>query len=95
MVLYNPYLTWKYQAHINVEVCASVQAVKYIHKYIYKDNDRTIVQLQQSNDEVAQYLQGQYIGPLEAIWRLFEFPFHEEFPLVQRLTVHTPDEQMV
>ena len=70
VVPYNPYLTWKYQAHINVEVCASVQAVKYIHKYIYKGNDRTTVQLQQNTDEVAQYLQGRYIGPSEAVWRL-------------------------
>ncbi|KAI9829392.1 MAG: hypothetical protein M1826_005712 [Phylliscum demangeonii] len=31
----------RYQAHINVEICASVQAIKYIHKYIYKEFDRT------------------------------------------------------
>jgi hypothetical protein len=35
IIPYNPYLTWKYKAHINVEVCAFVQAVKYIHKYIF------------------------------------------------------------
>ncbi len=32
----NHYLTTKYNAHINVEVCSSVQAVKYIYKYVYK-----------------------------------------------------------
>ena len=45
IVPYNPYLSRKYRAHINVEVCASVRAVKYIHKYIYKGNDRTTVEL--------------------------------------------------
>jgi len=40
VVSYNPYLTWRYQAHINVEVCASIQAIKYIYKYIYKGSDR-------------------------------------------------------
>ena len=66
IVPYNPYLSRKYRAHINVEVCASVRAVKYIHKYIYKGNDRTTVELGQ-NDEISQYLQGRYIGPSEAV----------------------------
>jgi len=35
VVPYNPYLRRCYQPNINVEVCASVQAIKYIHKYIY------------------------------------------------------------
>ena len=39
VVPYNPYLLRKYGSHINVEICASVKAVKYIHKYIYKGND--------------------------------------------------------
>ena len=29
---YNPALLLKYNCHINVEVCASVEAVKYIYK---------------------------------------------------------------
>jgi len=36
VVPHNPYLFAKYNCHINVEVCASVKAIKYIHKYIYK-----------------------------------------------------------
>lgn len=53
IVPYNPYLTRKYNAHINVEVCASLMAVKYIHKYIYKGDDRTTLQLQNDPDEIA------------------------------------------
>lgn len=95
VVLYNPYLTKRYKAHINVKVCASVQAVKYIHKYIYKGGDRTSVQLQSENDEIKRYLQGRYIGPSEAVWRLFEFSLHEEFPPVIHLAIHLPGEQCV
>ena len=43
-----------------------MRAVKYIHKYIYKGNDRTTVELGQ-NDEITQYLYGRYIGPSEAV----------------------------
>ena len=97
VVPYNPYLTWRYKAHINIEVCASVQAIKYIHKYIYKGSDRTIIQLQETAnaDEVQRHLQGRYIGPCEAIWRLFEYRMHEEFPAVYQLPVHLPGEQPV
>ena len=90
VVPYNPYLSAKYRAHINVEVCASVQAIKYINKYIYKGDDRTTVQLSDNNDEISKYLHGRYIGPTEAIWRLFEFPVYEEYPPVKHLAVHLP-----
>lgn len=36
VIPYNHYLAGKYKAHINVEICGSVKAVKYIHKYIHK-----------------------------------------------------------
>lgn len=36
VVPYNRALLLKYNCHINVEVCSTVTAVKYIHKYIYK-----------------------------------------------------------
>lgn len=39
VVPYNRWLLCKYQCHINVEVCASVQAVKYLYKYVYKGHD--------------------------------------------------------
>ncbi|XP_055387399.1 uncharacterized protein LOC129616004 [Condylostylus longicornis] len=31
VVPYNPFLTMKYNAHINVEICSTVKAIKYIH----------------------------------------------------------------
>lgn len=33
IVPYNRYLTLKYDAHINVEICSSVRSVKYLYKY--------------------------------------------------------------
>jgi len=76
LVPYNPYLSRKYHAHINVEICSSVRAIKYIHKYIYKGTDRSTIQLSRlpvndEHDEISQHLQGRYIGPCEAIWQLF------------------------
>lgn len=31
VVPYNPYLSGKFNAHINMELCSSVKAIKYIH----------------------------------------------------------------
>jgi hypothetical protein len=67
VVPYNPYLSVKYRAYINVKVCASIKAIKYINKYIYKGNDRITVQLLDNNDKISKYLYGRYIGPTEAV----------------------------
>ena len=42
---YNPYLTLKYNAHINLELCSTVKSVKYLYKYIYKGYDCANIEL--------------------------------------------------
>ena len=50
MMLYNLYLTRKYNAHINVKICNSVQIIKYIHKYMYKtDNEIHLYMMSTTN----------------------------------------------
>lgn len=40
VVPYNPYLNAKFNCHINAEICSSINAVKYLYKYVYKGHDR-------------------------------------------------------
>ena len=94
VVPYNPFLSAKYDCHINVEVCISVKAIKYIHKYIYKGHDRTTLEFT-GQDEIKQYLDARYISACECCWRMFEFNLHCEEPNVIRLPVHLPDQHMV
>ena len=89
VVPYNPYLSRKYNCHINVEVCAGLRCVKYINKYIYKGHDRATIVLG-GVDEIKQYLDARYIGPPEAAWRLLGHPMHQEVPNVIRLALHLP-----
>ena len=35
----NPHLLAKFNCHINVEICSTIKAVKYLYKYIYKGYD--------------------------------------------------------
>jgi len=95
VVPYSPYLSLRYKAHINVELCGSMKAVKYIHKYIYRGGDREPVKLDSEHDDIKRYLHGRYIGPTEAIWRLFEFSTHGEEPPVMHLALHLPNEQPI
>ena len=88
VVPYNPYLTARYKAHINVELCASITAIKYINKYIYKGSDRTTLKLDSENNEIDLYLQCRYYGPTESCWRIYEYRTLEEFPNVVRLPFH-------
>ncbi len=60
-MFYNSHLIRKYNAHINTKICVSVQIIKYIHKYVFKSVNRTILQVQNNNDEIAQYLAERYI----------------------------------
>jgi hypothetical protein len=94
VVPHHPYLLAKYGCHINVEVCASVKAVKYIHKYIYKGPDCATLEVG-NVDELKQYVDARYIGPVEACWHILEFPRHLEIPAVYRLPVHLKNEQTV
>ncbi|KAG5550191.1 hypothetical protein RHGRI_015221 [Rhododendron griersonianum] len=89
VVPYNAYLSRLFNCHINVEVCAGMRCVKYIHKYIYKGNDRATMVLGPI-DEIKEYLDARYIGPVEAAWRLFGYSMHEEIPTVVRLALHLP-----
>ena len=95
VVCYSPYLIWKYQCHINVESIASIKAIKYIYKYVYKGHDRTTMQFGTCNDEVQLYLDARYVSSCEAHWRLYFFSMQEQVPNVVHLQVHLPNEDPV
>lgn len=102
VVPYNPYLSRKYKAHINVEVCTSVKSVKYIFKYVYKGHDAAIVQMSTTDgtgtynwDEISMFLDTRYVGPSEAMWRLSKYEMSHRSHAIERLPVHLPLQQTV
>jgi hypothetical protein len=99
IVPYNPYLSQKYNCHINVEIATSITAVKYLYKYIYKGHDRASVSLENQGpqvvDEVKEYIDARYVSAPEACWRIFEFNLHLTKPSVVRLPIHEPNGQPV
>ena len=92
VVLYNPYLSGCYECHINAEVCVSVCATKYIHKYIFKGHDQITAVVEQ--DEIKQYLDARWLGDSEAMYCLFAYHTHKEWPPVERLPIHLADGQI-
>ena len=100
VVPYNIKLVEKYNAHINVEICNSVLAIKYLYMYIYKGHDRATVTFSQPaneshDDEIKMYLDARYVSSSESIWRIYHYKMHRHFPNVQRLAIHLPDQQTV
>jgi hypothetical protein len=106
VVLHNVYLLTKYDAHINIEVCNNIRAIKYLFKYVYKGHDRATVEISHHNDnategnvvevdEIKKYFDCRYVSALEAAWCIFKFDMHERFPTVERLQYHLPNQQMV
>ena len=95
IVPHNPYLLLRYDAHINVEVCTSIKAVKYLYKYIHKGPDRARIEIHNDMDEVTNYLDSRYVTSSEAVWHIFRYPMHEKSHVVDRLPVHLPRQQVV
>jgi len=93
VVPYNPHLLKRFRCHINVEVCSSIKAIKYLYKYTYKGPDRAC--LEKIRDEVAEFLDARYVAAPEACWRLFGYPLHARSHVIERLPVHLPHQQAV
>lgn len=51
---------------MKVEVCSLFKTIKYIYKYVFKNNDQITIQLQKKNIKVAYQINKQYIGPTQA-----------------------------
>ena len=77
VVPYNPFLLQQFDCHLNVEICASIKAIKYVLKYIHKGSDQAIFIIERDStmyrDEIQRFQHAQYIGSIEACWRIFEF----------------------
>ena len=93
VVPYNPLLSLKYKAHINVEIVHSTQAIKYIYKYVTKGPDRILLQIN-PEDEVDNFQNAMYISASEAYWRIYGFEIHHKYPAVIKLECHLPGEQI-
>nr|XP_043618634.1 uncharacterized protein LOC122590494 [Erigeron canadensis] len=98
VIPYNPYLLAKFDCHINVEICSTIKAVKYIYKYICKGCDRISFAVSSNNDstlidEIDQYQSGRWVSAPEATWRFYRFAMSEIKPAVIHLQLHLENYQ--
>ena len=102
IVPYCPYLSLKFNCHINVEICSSIRSVKYLYKYIYKGQDCASLRLRNNEqgqqltlDETDVFLNCRYVSPPEAMWRIHERDLFDRSHAVIRLPVHLEFEQNI
>ncbi|XP_041007529.1 uncharacterized protein LOC121252111 [Juglans microcarpa x Juglans regia] len=100
VVPHNLYLLAKFDCHLNVEICSTIKAVKYLYKYIYKGHDRVAFNLIpgqniQDIDEIQQFQSARWIAPPEAMWRIYGFILNEMYPSVYSLHLHLEDQHLV
>ena len=100
IVPYSPYLSLRYNCHINVEVCLSPMAAKYLYKYVFKGEDRAMVRTEiieenMKKNEIEDYKDLRSIGSSEAAWHIFNFNISKKHPAVYALRCHLEDEQQV
>ena len=72
----------KYNAYINIKVCSSVQAIKYIYKYVYKNYNIITISFKNPNNEIERYVSGRYVSMQQAVYYFLEAPIYNKIPLV-------------
>ncbi|XP_076938796.1 uncharacterized protein LOC143608214 [Bidens hawaiensis] len=96
-------------AHINVEYCGWSMLIKHLFKYISKGVDRIHYNISTSPtpidvrnrgkcspiNEIQNFVDGRFICPHEAAWRIFNFDIHDRNPAVQVLAVHLENMQHI
>ena len=100
VVSYSPKLPRRYDYHMNVEVCSSIKAIKYLYKYIYKGHDRASVSINDADDnheinEIENFREARWVGPQEALWRIYGFDLNGISPPVLQLQLHLPGMHLV
>jgi hypothetical protein len=94
VVPYNPFLSRKFDCHINVETVVGIKAVCYIHKYVHKGEDRISYDLENPN-EVQEHREGRYISASQAAWKIAGNNMASSCPNVVRLQYHLEDEENI
>ena len=100
VVPYNPYLSLRFNCHINVEKSNSARNTKYLYKYVLKGPDRAMVSVEadgdeRPRDEIADFKDLRSVGASEASYHLYGFPLAHRHPSVTVLRVHEKDDQQV
>ena len=83
---------------MNVELCTTVNSVKYIFKYIHKENDAAHIKIRQNrlhHDEILQHFNARYVGPHQAILRIMQYKMHDKSHVIIRLAIHLPLQQTI
>ena len=96
VIPYNPYLSKRFNCHINVECCTSPKAAKYLYKYVTKGNDRARVATEvegEPRDEITEYQDLRSVGSSEATWHIMGLSITERYPSVMALRIHLKELQ--
>ena len=98
VIPYNPYLSKRFNCHINVECCTSPKAAKYLYKYVTKGNDRARVATEvegEPRDEITEYQDLRSVRSSEATWHIMGLSITERYPSVMALRIHLKEQQQV
>jgi len=78
----------RYKAHINVEICASIHAIKISQPNIFIKGRIDDIKLDSERRRGEFVFAARYLVQPRAVAKIFEYRVHEEAPNVVRLAVH-------
>lgn len=80
-----------YRAHINVEFCSTLRAIKSSNKYLTKGHDKIDLSLYDADNEIHRFRAARYMSGTEAAWQLYRFNILICSISITTLDVHTEE----
>ena len=94
VVPYNKFLLRALNCHCNVELCMSINSIKYVLKYVHKGCDQATFALRSNQvDEISEYQNARATKLPGGYWS--SPSMRARFPTVQQLAVHLENGQRV
>jgi hypothetical protein len=91
----------EFDCHINVEVCYTVNVLKYLFKYIKKGSTaerawaKINSEMDNDVDEISEYIARRILSACEGSWRIFGFHMKRQWPAATQLLIHLPGQDNV
>ena len=80
---------------MKILICESLQVITYLLWYPFKGDTRDITSVGNNKNEISAYEDMRNNGSYSAVWRIFQFQMHEQYPKYMLLPIYLEENEQV